>query len=200
MNIRKRSWDRLAAFVSIALLVAFAAGSFYLAELSERMNAGIGTRKLTHEPDFFVEHFSLIRLDAQGQPVFRLSADRMLHFPDDDSSEYERPRLVSLDPGKPLVTLRAERGRAEGDGERTHLYDDVLLTRAPTEGKPSLKVTTDYVLLLSKEDVARTDRPVRIEQGQSVLTGIGMDFYNEDRRLDVRSDVQGTWTQPAPRP
>ncbi len=200
MRMRKRSWDRVAAGVSIVLLLALAAGSFYLAELSDRLESAAGTRKLTHEPDFFVENFALIRLDVHGQPVFRLSAARMVHYPDDDSTEYTKPRLVSLDPTKPLVTLHADRGRAEQDGDRTHLYDDVVLTRAATGDKPPLRVTTDYVLLLSKEDVARTDRPVRIEYGESVLTGVGMDFYNEDRRLDVRSDVQGTWIAPARRP
>ena len=36
---------------------------------------------------------------AAGQPVFRMSAQRMLHFPVDDSSTFERPMLDSLDQG-----------------------------------------------------------------------------------------------------
>ncbi len=194
--MRARSWDRMAAGVSIVLLAVLAAGSLYLAELSQRMGSGPGLRKQTHEPDFFVENFSLTRLDAKGTPVFRLSAARMVHYPDDDSTEYEKPRLVSLDPGKPLVTLNAERGRANAGGEITELYDTVRLTRAAAEDKPAMRVFTEYVKLLSKDDVAQTDRPVRIEFGQSVLTGVGMDFYNADRRLELRSSVKGTWNEP----
>lgn len=186
----------MAAGISIALLAVLAAGSLYLAELSQRLGQGPQTRKLTHEPDFFVENFALTRLDAQGAPVFRLSAERLVHYPDDDSTEYRKPQLVSLDPEKPTVTLHADRGRADKGGKLTELFDNVRLTRASAADRPALRVLTDYVMLLSDEDVARTDRPVRIEFGQSVLTGVGMDFYNADRRLEIRSAVQGTWNEP----
>ena len=121
----------------------------------------------------------------------------MVHFPDDDSTEYVKPQLVSLDTTKPLVTLHADRGRADSGAEHTELFDNVRLTRASEDGKAPMRVFTDYVKLISSEDVARTDRPVRIEYGVSVLTGVGMDFYNADRRLEVRSQVQGTWVPPA---
>lgn len=197
--MRQRQYDRVAAAISIALLAGLAGVSYYLAELSSRMERSVRASKPAHEPDYFVEGLALTRLNATGQPVFRMSAKRMVHYPDDDSSEFETPLLVSLDPARPLVTLRAERGWATSGGEQTHLRDSVELTRAAVGDRPALRIDTDYVLVLPKEDIARTDRPVRITYGDSSLTGVGMEFDNAARVLKVQSKVHGVWAAPARR-
>lgn len=195
--MRSRFYDQIAAGISIVLLGVLAVVTYYLAEFAGRDANPRGPRKVTHEPDYFVERFALTKLDAQGQPSFSLTSERLVHYPDDDSTEYVRPRLVSLDPSKPQVTLSADRGASTSEGVETHLYDNVLLTRAATDDGPALTVHTEYILLLSEEDIARTDRFVRINNGQSVLTGVGMEFNNAARQLQVRSDVKGTWVPAA---
>lgn len=195
--MKQRFYDRAAAALSVALLAALAGFSYYLAELSEQYARQPSERKLTHEPDYFVEHFSLTRVNRAGDPVYRVSADRMLHYPDDDSTEFLRPVLVSLDPAKPLMTLRADRGQASSRGEQTNLYDNVVLTRAASGDRPEMKLATEHLLFLPDEDIARTELPVRIDYGRSSLTGVGMEFNNSARVLTVRSKVRGVWVAPA---
>lgn len=194
--MKQRFYDRLAAILSVVLLAGLAGFSYYLAELAAMADRRPVAREVRHDPDYFVEGLSLTRTDAAGAPTFRMSAARLEHFPDDDSTEFERPVLVSLDPSKPLVTLRAERGRATSGGQRTDLYDRVLLTRAGQQGRPELRIETEQVTLLPEEDIARTDRPVRILHGASSLTGEGMEFDNAARVLKVRSKVHGVWATP----
>jgi lipopolysaccharide export system protein LptC len=195
--MKQRLYDRFAAVLSVLLLAGLAATTYYLAELSSILRGPPAARRVTHEPDYFIEQFALTRMNLRGEPVFRMSAARLVHFPDDDSSEFTSPVLVSLDPARPLVTLRAERGRSTRDGEQTHLHDHVVMTRAPVGDRPELQVRTDYVLVLPNEDVARTDRPVAITYGASSLTGVGMEFNNAARVLNVRSQVRGVWAAPA---
>lgn len=198
--MRQRFYDRIAALLSIALLAGLAGFSYYLAELAEQLDRRQqGVRGPVHEPDYFVEGFAMTRTNRAGAPTFRMSAARMEHFPDDDSSAFTRPVLVSLDPERPLVTLRADRGQASSGGQQTQLFDHVVLTRAGQGGKPELRVETDYVLLLPEDDIARTHRPVKITQGGSSLTGVGMEFNNAARLLQVRSKVQGVWAAPEQR-
>ena len=191
-----RIYDQLAAAISLVLLGVLAGITFYLADIASRDLARTGPRAVTHEPDYFVERFALTRLDSQGRPAFKMSAQRLVHFPDDDSTDYISPVMVSLDVTKPQVTLNADRGHSSSDGVQTHLYDNVVMTRAADGDNPPLRVTTDYVLLLSKEDIARTDRPVRVTSGSSILTGVGMEFNNSSRQLQVLSEVKGTWVTP----
>lgn len=197
--MKQRFYDRVAAGVSLLLLGSLAAGTWYLAEMASRQGQAAVGGPPRHEADYFVEQFALTRLNARGEPVFRLSAERLNHFPDDDTNEFWRPTMISLDPSSPLVTLRAERGVSTTQGLETHLHDAVVLTRGATAERPEMRVETDYVLLISEEDVARTDKPVRITSGTSVLTGVGMEFNNGTRRLELKSRVQGTWA-PTPDP
>ena len=195
MNIG-RLYDQMAAVISLVLLGILAMMTYYLAEFAGRDDKANRQRKLTHEPDYFVEHFALTRLDSMGRPSFTLTAERLKHFPDDDSTEYLRPRLVSLDPTKPKVTLTADRGNSTSEGIETHLHQNVVLTREGNENNEPLTISTEYILLLSNDDIARTDRFVKILNGSSVLTGVGMEFNNESRQLELHKQVRGTWVLP----
>ena len=192
--MKARFHDRIAAALSMLLLAALAGGSYYLAEISRRMAVEPVDLSARHEPDSFVEGLVFTRINELGAPAFRMSADRMLHFPDDDSTEYERPVLISLDTTKPRMHLVADTGRSTSEGVETHLYGNVVLTREAGFGEPKMTVRTDYVVLYSQTEIARTDRPVRIEREGSVLTGVGMEFDNAARSLTVDSRVRGTWT------
>lgn len=193
--MKQRAYDRIAAALSIVLLVGLALTSYYLSVLAERQSPRV-QRPLTHEPDYFVERFAVTEMNARGQPSFRLEAEGMQHFPDDDSIEFQQPRMFSLDPERPRLTVRAERGRSIENGDVTHLYGDVVMRRTPLDGSPPMVVHTDYALVLPDEEIVRTDRPVKITQGGSVLTGEGMVFDNAERRLQVDSRVRGVWTGP----
>jgi lipopolysaccharide export system protein LptC len=191
--VNPRFHDRLAAGVSVLLLAALAGGSYYLAEISWKMATAPSASSLRHEPDYFVEGLVFTRINAHGQPAFRMSAERMVHYPDDDSTAFERPVLVSLDPAQPALRLIADTGTSTTGGIETHLSGNVVMTRAPTAIEPEMTIYTDYVVLYSETEIAKTDRPVRIERGPSVLTGVGMEFNNAARTLNVDSDVHGTW-------
>ncbi|MFA7664894.1 MAG: LPS export ABC transporter periplasmic protein LptC [Burkholderiaceae bacterium] len=194
-----RAWDRFAATLSVLLLAVLAAGSYYLAEISRRMTQAPVVDPLRHEPDYFVENVVFTRVDAAGQPAFRLSADRMLHYPDDQSTEYSNPTVISLDPSQPTLRMVSDTGVSSADGIETRLRGNVVLTRDATPQEPMMTVRTDYLVIYSDTEIARTDRPVTIERGTSTLTGVGMEFNNSTRSLTVASRVRGLW-QPAPKP
>jgi len=196
--VNARAWDRFAALLSLLLLAVLAGGSYYLAEMSRRLATGPAPAELRHEPDYFVERLVFTRVNAEGDPAFRLSAERMVHYPDDRSTEYRNPEVVSLDPAKPLLRLVGDTGTSSADGVETHLRGNVVMTRAAGGGDPAMTVRTDHVVIYSDTEIARTDRPVVIERGGSTLTGVGMEFDNSARSLTVDSRVRGTW-QPAPK-
>lgn len=193
-----RVYDRLAAGISVTLLLILAAGTYFLAQFSLRDTGPTTARALTHDPDYFVEDVVFTRINTHGDPVFRVSATRMLHYPDDQSSDFERPVLVSLDPQKPRVTVRADRGSTSADGKETVLAGDVVLVRDAGANEPAMTIRTERATVYSETEIARTDQPVRIERGDSVLTGIGMEFNNAARSLRVDSRVQLTWQPPPP--
>ena len=84
----------------------------------------------THDPDYIVDKFNLKRLSAIGEPRYLLTAERMIHFPDDDSSQLTQPRLVQAQPGKSETRISAVRGLVSADGREVKLYEQVELFKA----------------------------------------------------------------------
>lgn len=152
---------------------------------------------LEHDPDFIVERFTATSLDKSGRPESRLTARRMTHYPDDETTELEEPRLVQYREQGPPVRISAERGTVTKDGEEVRLYGSVLVVRDGTKGRPPLNMETTYLQVFPKQDIARTPEAVVITEGESRLTGVGMDYNTKTRELELKAKVNGTFARRA---
>lgn len=198
--MNSRLYDRVAAILSLALLVMLGLFTFYLSQIAEREQAARSVpRPASNEPDYFVERLALLSMDERGQPSFRLEAQQLQHFAQGDVTVFESPVMVSLDPAKPRVTVTARRGRLLNGGDEAHLQGDVQVTRAGTGNAAPLLAETDYAVVLPAQDIVRTDRPVTVVQGPNRLSGVGMELNNRTRQLRLDSRVSTVW-QPPPEP
>jgi lipopolysaccharide export system protein LptC len=143
-------------------------------------------------PDFVVKGVTLTQFDARGHATNKLFAEALAHFASDDRAELTQPRLVSLQPGQPQLESRAQRALVEASGERILLSGDVVITRAAAEGSPPMRFATQKLQVLPDVERYSTDAPVEIEQGESVVRSIGMDYDNIARVVKFRSQVRGT--------
>lgn len=142
-----------------------------------------------HDPDYIVTNFTTTTYNRDGAAESVLSADKMLHFPDDDSTELLSPRVVQAKPDEPRYTVRADRGALSREGDEIFLYDNVVLVREADAGNPEARMTTEFLHILRDRSLVRTDRPVRIVEGSRSLSGRGMEYNNESRELKLRNDV-----------
>jgi lipopolysaccharide export system protein LptC len=198
--VKARLYDRLAAAVSIALLTVLAAGSYFLAEVAQRFVQTAGVNEGPDIADAFGEGVLLLRLNEQGEPVFRMSAERMEHFRRSDTTAYARPTMSSLDPARPTVTVTAERGTSMGDNQETQLEGNVRFSRPGTQTDPPMLIRTEFARIFTESEIALTDRAVAVTRGQSTLTGTGMEFNNRARTLRVDADTKAVWVSEKRRP
>ena len=89
--------NRLLSSVPAIILVLLAALPFWLSQ-SRRAPSPSQTVELSSTPDYRVENFSAIRMDEDGVGRHMLLAKKMVHYPDDDSTDLEQPRLINTDP------------------------------------------------------------------------------------------------------
>jgi lipopolysaccharide export system protein LptC len=190
--VKSRLYDRVAAILSLALLGSLGLFTYYLAVIAERPQEP-RPRQATGEPDYFVEGLALIKMNRQGAPAYRLEAESLRHDPASDSTAFTRPRMVSLDPTRPRMVIVADRGRTAREGNETRLDGNVVITRAATPGAEALRAETEHAVILPDQELVRSDRPVRITQGDNLLTGVGMELDNEARRLRLDSSVRVVW-------
>jgi lipopolysaccharide export system protein LptC len=170
-------------------MLALAALTFYLDRTVSDGDSHPALRR--HDPDYLVVNFTTTTYDSDGKPETKLSAAKMVHYPDDDSTELEAPRVVQTKRDEPRVTVRADRGKLERAGEDIYLYENVILERDAGAGQSAARLTTDYLHVVRDRSLARTDREVKIVEENRSLSGRGMEFNNETGHFTLKSDVRG---------
>lgn len=146
--------------------------------------------RLHHNPDFIAENFTLRQLDAQGMEKFSLSAARMLHYPDDQSTDVIDPRLTYL-ASPPPFHLRAQRANISKDGKTIDLEEDVVGWRERDANNEEMSFKSSRMRVYPDDQLARTTAPVTLTQGRSVISGVGMDADNLNRIFRLHGRVTG---------
>jgi lipopolysaccharide export system protein LptC len=175
----------------LALMFVLALVSFWL-ERTVRDEEPHGAAR-RHDPDYLVANFTTTSYNRDGAAESVLSADRMVHYPDDDSTELLRPRVVQTRPNEPRMTVSAERGAISRDGDDIFLYDNVLLVRAADKERPEARMTTSFLQIVRDRSLVRTDRDVVIQEDRRTLAGHGMEYNNQSQVLQLLSRVRGVF-------
>lgn len=174
----------------LLLMLALAALTFWL-ERTVREEEGVHPSLRRHDPDFVVDNLSHTRFNAQGVVESTLAAAKMIHYPDDESTDLIAPRVVQAKPNEPRVTLTADRGALSQDGEEVFLYGNVLLVREASAERSETRMRTSFMHVVRARSVVRTDRDVVITEENRELSGRGMEYHNDSRQLFLRERVRG---------
>ena len=172
----------------LGLMLALALLTFYLERTVREDDTPAAARR--HDPDYYVVNFTTTTYNADGAAESRMTAERMVHYPDDDTTELFAPRVLQSKPNEPRYSVRAERGQLSRDGDEVFLYGAVLLVREASPQAPEAHMSTEFLHIVRDRGLVRTDREVKIVEGVNSLFGRGMEYNNESRELLLRHDVQ----------
>ena len=154
---------------------------------------GVELRPPEHEPDATVENFAVRNLDAFGKLQYTFSAPKMQHFADDGSGEVLYPRVVQIAAQGGNFVATANRGTISRQGEEAFLYGNVLVVREATQEQPELRARTEFLHILARQGILRTNQLVTISDGRSTLTGVGLVFNKARQQFTLQSQVRGTF-------
>jgi lipopolysaccharide export system protein LptC len=180
----------------LSLMLALAALTFYLDRTVNEEDSHPSLRR--HDPDYLVVNFTTTTYNRDGAAESMLSAERMVHFPDDDTTELTSPRVVQTKPDQPKMIVRADRGKLSRDGEDIYLYDNVVLEREAGAGQSAARLTTEYLQVVRDRSLVRTDREVKITEDTRALSGRGMEYSNDTRHFTLNADVRGRFEAKSP--
>jgi len=143
-----------------------------------------------HDPDAIMENFSAVKMNQQGAPRFIMNAKKMLHYPDDDSTELDVPHLTTLSAERPPIHVSAQRGLASSKGDEVFLYSNVKVVREADANREELTLLTEYLHAIPDRDLANTDHPVTIVDAHNTTHAIGLEMDNKARTLKLLAQVR----------
>lgn len=146
-------------------------------------------------PDAIVENLRITRLTEDGSKHHLLVAKRLEHFQQDDVSELIKPVFVRQIENGASLRANAERGRLSKQRDEMFFYGNVVMIRSMGKSEPETRIQTDYLHILTDRDIVRSDKLVRISEGSSVLSGIGMEYENKTKHLALHSQVKGSYAK-----
>lgn len=187
------SGNRFRLPVLIALAASLALGSFWLLEVIRKGGDESTPSSVRSAPDYYIEKFDFIRMSEAGQPRYQISGIKLVHYPLDNSSEIEQPMINRLEKDRPPMNIRADRARLEDDNSKLHMIGHVNVDRPATPMAKYFHLESDYLLALPDEDIVKTDRPVHIVLGDTVLNGTGMYSNNATREFRLSHNVRGVY-------
>jgi lipopolysaccharide export system protein LptC len=190
-NAPKGMGDRLTTTAPLVLVALLAALTYWLEIMVQPI---VRADKVTrHDPDYIVEKLSAISMNEKGAAAYTLSAVKMMHYPDDDTTVLSSPRIVSYGTAKSPVTITASEALVSANGQHVYFQDDVRVTRAAYENYSELLVRTDFLHVIPDENIAKTDRTVTITDAAITVTAVGFELNNDTRTIKLHSRVQGTY-------
>jgi lipopolysaccharide export system protein LptC len=146
-----------------------------------------------HDPDYIVDKLTGVHMGKTGAATYTLSAAKIVHYPDDDSTLLTAPKLVSYASPKAPVTVTASEGVVSAKGDHVYFQDDVRVTRAAHEGASELEMRTSFLHVLPDHHIARTDRAVTLTDDANTVTAVGFEMNNETRVIKLLSKVRGSY-------
>lgn len=174
------------------IVAALTLTTFWLGKVASTQPL-LGSGGFTHDPDYVIENFSALTFDAQGRPHARLSAKKMVHYMDDDSTELESPHFERQDSETAPISVHSQRGLITAGSEDVYFLGDVRLRRPATDGQAAMELTTDYIRIIPDDDILRTDKPVTVRQGASVIEAAGLFVDGEKRIFQLAGRVKAVY-------
>ena len=192
--------DRIRVWLGVALLGLVMLGSFWIYEVMRRQSEDeAANAKNRSEPDYYVEHFNFVRLSQSKQTNYRVTGEKLIHFPLEDEFEIIQPRIVGIDQEKTPMTIRADRAIVKQKvqeklqnkpEDQIHMLGDVLVERSKSDQGSYLKMATDSLILFPDSERMRTAEAITMTTPRANITAVGMEAENNRQKIRLLSKVQ----------
>ena len=188
--------NRYAMAFPLALLIFLALLTFWINRTVQQPAPKLdGSSR--HDPDYIMTNFVTTQTYPNGGLRYKLAAVEMRHFPDDDSTELQRPRYTQFAADKPYTQVQSLRGHVSSDGEEVKLFGNVKVTRQAFAGKGEMTVETDYLNIRPNDDLVTTESPVVIRQApKTVIYATGMIYEKQKQTVTLLHKVRAHYEKP----
>ncbi len=141
----------------LGVLALFAALSLWLQIRSQEGTVVTSSAQQRHDPDYYIENFTATGMDERGNREYTLEAERLVHYPDDNTALLDKPHIIQYEPGKAPTHTYAESGWVSPDGDEILLTGKVRVIRGRGQNDGGGVMTTDKLRVRLKKGTLKKD-------------------------------------------
>lgn len=172
------------------ILVLLALGSNWMIPSISTDNPDAGFEE--HKMDYYVGNFTTTLMGEDGKPFRRLSAKRMMHYPDDDTTELTEPFITMFEQMVPEWKIKSETGWLSGDGDLLLLQGKVTIDRPKTATQDPVHIVTSNLRVQPNQNYAETEEEITINNPGNRIQSKGMQAWlTKPLRIKFSSNVRG---------
>jgi LPS export ABC transporter protein LptC len=188
------SYRIVALIAFVALIVAIVIGTGGEHEASTPVSQGPAP-----DPGYSALQARVVQTGPDGKPQYTLDAARVQQQPDEGVIDLEQVQLGFRDVNGNHWTARAARGQVAQNSGVVQLAGDVQVNGIlPGINQPA-ELTTERLSFDTNAQVAATQDPVTIAMSGRRLAAQGMVANLKERRVQLESDVHGSFLPQLPR-
>jgi LPS export ABC transporter protein LptC len=170
----------IAGFVLIALLAWWLIIGDYNVERQQKPGD-------TDYVEAFMNDFMITAMDEQGTPRYVIEGKYFEKRKNQDEARVDKP-IIFLKQETPWKVV-ADTALVNDITNTLHLENNVVMEQQDTD--PAITIRTRSLTINTKKQIAYTDAPVTIAQGNSELNSVGLRYDNTTSELNLKSRVHG---------
>jgi lipopolysaccharide export system protein LptC len=196
ISIVRDLWDRFLLYLPLGVMATLASSTYWLVRSTPTLDRPQTVHAVVHEPDYFMEHFSLKTFDSKGRVRSEVQGERARHFPDTQWLEIEGIRIRSFDQKGRLTTATARNALTNEDGSEVQLMGDAVVVRetgagGSTGSLPRLEFRGEFLHAFLNTEQVKSHKPVELTRGKDHFTADSMEFDNVEQVLQLHGKVRG---------
>lgn len=193
----REAWDRFLLYLPLAFMAVLALGSYWMVRTAAPLSTPASPRAVKHEPDYFMDGFSVRTFDAGGRLRSEVNGAKVRHFPDTKWLEIDGIRIRSFDDKGRLTTATADRGLTNEDGSEVQLMGHALVVReadpAAVDGAyPRLQYRGEFLHAFLNTERVRSHLPVELQRGKDRFSADRLEYDNIEQQVLLAGRVHGT--------
>lgn len=142
-------------------------------------------------PDAFMEEVVTRVMDPEGLPRYELRSPRLTHYPLDNRTQMEQPRITLFRPHQGHWQLEAESATALQGDDELQLHGKVLIQRVGADQATELEIQTSELHVYPEQDMAETQALTTLSHATGKIQSQGMRAYFKEENLQLLSQVRG---------
>lgn len=186
---------KLHYLTALLLIILLAVVSGWVFESIEK-NPILTKEKLRHDPDYFLKGFTATTMDKTGKPTYKVKADYLEHYPDDDSMKLQQPLIIFYENNIKAWTAQANEAVILKNNEKIYLKGKVVLKQITNSKKIAMIFTAAQLTIEPKQNIAYTKSKIKFIQGVNVIQAIGMRADMNKNRIEFLSKTRSHYVLP----